>query len=66
MKPTSGQSDGRAMQCMEIRGGSQAIEEAVAMPGLDIWVSSQPHQGASSGGDVHYVPALRRGDDSHG
>jgi serine phosphatase RsbU (regulator of sigma subunit) len=40
---------------MEISGGSQAIEEAVSMPGLDLWVFSKPHQGSSSGGDVHYL-----------
>ena len=40
---------------MEIRGGSQAIEERVAMPGLDVWVFSRPHEEASTGGDVHYV-----------
>jgi phosphoserine phosphatase RsbU/P len=40
---------------MEISGGSQAIEETVSMPGLDLWVFSKPHQGSSAGGDVHYV-----------
>jgi serine phosphatase RsbU (regulator of sigma subunit) len=49
------QPDRRTMGCMEIRGGSQAIEERVAMPGLDLWVFSQPHEKAVSGGDVHYV-----------
>ncbi|MDR3636926.1 MAG: PP2C family protein-serine/threonine phosphatase [Isosphaeraceae bacterium] len=44
-----------AMQCMEIRGGSQAVEESVAVPGLDLWVSSHPHEGDSHGGDVHYI-----------
>ena len=44
-----------AMQCMEIRGGSQAVEEAVSVPGLDLWVWSRPHEGDAHGGDVHYV-----------
>jgi phosphoserine phosphatase RsbU/P len=44
-----------AMQCMEIRGGSQAIETATSTPGLDIWVYSRPYEGATHGGDVHYV-----------
>jgi serine phosphatase RsbU (regulator of sigma subunit) len=43
------------MGCMEIRGGSQAIEERVNMPGLDLWVFSRPHEEAVNGGDVHYV-----------
>jgi sigma-B regulation protein RsbU (phosphoserine phosphatase) len=44
-----------AMQCMEIRGGTQAVEEAVAVPGLDLWFLSRPHEGDAHGGDVHYV-----------
>ena len=43
------------MRCMEISGGSQAIEEAVSTPGLDLWVFSKPHQGSTAGGDVHYL-----------
>lgn len=44
-----------AMQCMEIRGGSQAVETTTSTPGLDIWVYSRPYEGAAHGGDVHYV-----------
>jgi serine phosphatase RsbU (regulator of sigma subunit) len=47
--------DGRAMQCMEIRGGIRAVEETVATPGLDAWVYSRPHEGADTGGDVYYL-----------
>ena len=47
--------DGRSMRCMEISGGSQAVEEAVTTPGLDAWVYSRPYAGAANGGDVHYV-----------
>ncbi len=50
-----GHPDGRTMHCMEIRGGSQAVEEAVATPGIDAWVFSRPFEDASGGGDVHYV-----------
>jgi sigma-B regulation protein RsbU (phosphoserine phosphatase) len=55
MKSTSEHVPGRTMQCMEIRGGSQAVEERVAMPGLDAWVYSHPHEDAVSGGDLHYL-----------
>jgi serine phosphatase RsbU (regulator of sigma subunit) len=44
-----------AMQCMEIWGGSHAATARTSTPGLDVWVSSQPHEGAAQGGDVHYV-----------
>jgi phosphoserine phosphatase RsbU/P len=47
--------DGRKMQCMEIRGGIQAVEESVAMPGLNAWVYGRPHAGADSGGDIYYL-----------
>jgi len=43
------------MQCMEIWGGSHAADTSVATPGLDLWVYSQPYEGADDGGDVHYV-----------
>ncbi|MCA1686587.1 MAG: hypothetical protein LC745_11560, partial [Planctomycetia bacterium] len=55
MGPTLDHPDGRSMHCMEIRGGSQAVEEAVTTPGIDAWVFSHPHEGADSGGDVHYL-----------
>ena len=45
----------RSMRCMEIRGGSFAVEEALAAPGLDEWVYSQPYESAPGGGDVHYL-----------
>lgn len=43
------------MQCMEIRGGSTVVEEAFSTPGLDAWVCSLPFEGATRGGDLHYV-----------
>lgn len=45
----------QVLQCMEIWGGNQATDRAVATPGLDLWVYSRPHEGAEGGGDVHYV-----------
>jgi sigma-B regulation protein RsbU (phosphoserine phosphatase) len=55
MAPRPHASDAQPMHCMEIRGGSQAVEETVATPGLEAWLYSQPHEGDPSGGDVHYV-----------
>jgi serine phosphatase RsbU (regulator of sigma subunit) len=43
------------MRCMEIRGGSSAVEETLNTPGLDVWVYSRPYAGAESGGDTYYV-----------
>lgn len=50
--------DGRresALKCMEIRGGSRAVDEAFDTPGLDAWLHSRPFEGAARGGDLHYV-----------
>ncbi|HEX8201350.1 MAG TPA: PP2C family protein-serine/threonine phosphatase [Isosphaeraceae bacterium] len=46
---------GHRMQCMEIWGGSNAVDRDVSTPGLDGWVYSRPYEGAAGGGDVHYV-----------
>ena len=40
---------------MEIRGGSRAVEEAFQTPGLNVWIYSQPFEGAVQGGDLHFV-----------
>ncbi len=45
----------QALQCMEIWGGNRAVERAVSTPGLDLWVSSRPHEGDEGGGDVYYT-----------
>lgn len=43
------------MQCMEVWGGNQAVDNGVVMAGLDAWVFSRPFGGADGGGDVYYV-----------
>ncbi len=43
------------MRCMEIRGGSRAVEDAFDTPGLDGFLYSRPYEGAERGGDLHYV-----------
>src|SRR5690348_11222839 len=48
-------ADRHTMQCMEIWGGSGAVETSVRTPGLDTWVYSRPFEGAAEGGDVYYV-----------
>jgi serine phosphatase RsbU (regulator of sigma subunit) len=44
-----------SLACMEIWGGTQAVDTSVSTPGLDLWVHSRPHEDADDGGDVHYV-----------
>jgi len=51
-KPEPGVSN---LSCMEIVGGIEANDQALDLPGLDVWMFSKPHQGAKQGGDVHYI-----------
>lgn len=53
-------TDAHTMQCMEVWGGNQAIDNGVVMPGLDAWVFASPH-GGSAGGDIHYVSSCATG-----
>ena len=57
MEPLDGNGtpETHTMHCMEIWGGFKAVREAIATPGLDIWVFSEPYQAEAHGGDVHYV-----------
>ena len=56
------------MQCMEVWGGNQFVNSAVALSGLDAWVYSSPHRvgaqesiSAVGGGDVHFVSSCASG-----
>ncbi len=49
------------LQCMEVWGGNQAVDNGVTMPGLDAWVIARPHMGDASGGDVHYLSSCATG-----
>jgi hypothetical protein len=58
----------QTMQCMEVRGGNEPVDAALAMPGVDAWVYSRPYHLASEpeadvsgGGDVHYVSSCATG-----
>lgn len=61
MTPPRDVPNRHAMQCLEIWDGSHATESTVTTPGLDIFVHSRPHQGATEGGDIHYVSLCGRG-----
>lgn len=62
MSDAAGQSASqRTMQCMEVWGGNQAVDNGVVMPGLDAWVYSRPYEGDVAGGDIHYVSSCATG-----
>lgn len=58
----TGQEEHRSLSCMEIWGGSQAFDNAIAVPGIASWVYSRPHGGGTPGGDVHYVSMCACGE----
>ena len=49
------------LACMQVRGGSGAVDEAFGIPGLDVWVFSRPFEGATAGGDVHFISTCATG-----
>ncbi len=53
--------DPERMQCMEVWGGNVRVERHFQMPGLDVWVSSQPEGHAAAGGDVYYLSSCASG-----
>jgi sigma-B regulation protein RsbU (phosphoserine phosphatase) len=55
------ESEPQVMQCMEVWGGNQPVDSAVAMAGLDAWVFSKPFGNADGGGDVYYVSSCATG-----
>lgn len=62
MKSSSQAAPGaERMQCMEVWGGNEAINQCVEMTGLNVWVNCQPYRGAKQGGDVYYLSACASG-----
>lgn len=49
------------MQCMEVWGGNHATWSHFTVPGLDLWVYSQPLAQSSQGGDVYYLSSCASG-----
>lgn len=49
------------MQCMEVWGGNREAIRAFEMPGLNVWLYSQPHLRADQGGDVYYISSCASG-----
>lgn len=49
------------MTCMEVWGGNRSTWSSFVVPGLDIWIYSQPFEGDEQGGDVYYVSSCASG-----
>jgi hypothetical protein len=51
----------QTMKCLEVWGGNEPVNSAVALSGLDAWVYSQPYSDATSGGDVYFASSCATG-----
>ncbi|MCH2201494.1 MAG: serine/threonine-protein phosphatase, partial [Fuerstiella sp.] len=49
------------MNCMEVWGGNHATWSQFVVPGLDLWVYSQPVGKDTCGGDVYYLSSCASG-----
>ncbi len=47
--------------CKEVWNGNGAIHNAISVPGIDVWASSDPFRGEARGGDIHYVSVCETG-----
>ena len=49
------------MQCMEVWGGNRSTWSQFSVPGLDLWVHSEPYRSNNAGGDVYYLSSCASG-----
>lgn len=49
------------VRCLEVWGGTEAVDRTLAVPGIDAWIFAEPYAGHPSGGDIHYVSSCFTG-----
>jgi len=49
------------MQCMEVWGGNRSTWSQFSVPGLDLWIHSEPYLSNNEGGDVYYLSSCASG-----
>src|SRR4051812_50157117 len=54
-------SHARRLQCLEVWGGNHPVDTSVQTPGLNAFVHSRPCNGATAGGDLHYLSSCAAG-----
>ncbi len=55
-------AESHQLQCLEIWGGAAAVDEAVSVHGLDLYVFSRPFRDGVTGGDVYLVSMCGAGN----
>ena len=53
-------SEPHQLQCMEVIGGNRLADDLIRVPGLEIWIRSQPSAN-SSGNDMHFISSCATG-----
>jgi serine phosphatase RsbU (regulator of sigma subunit) len=54
-------ADKTHLQCLQVWGGTEAVDQTLAMTGLDGYLYARPHRGAARGGDVYYISSCASG-----
>lgn len=49
------------LRCLEVWGGTAAVDTLLNLPGIDAWVFSLPYAGDAEGGDIHYISSCFTG-----
>lgn len=48
-------AEGEHLECMDIWGGTEAVDRVFSVSGLDVHIVSTPYRGEKNGGDIYYV-----------
>jgi hypothetical protein len=59
MNPSQPVSD--IIHYMKVWGGNRATWSQFSVPGLDLWVHSEPFRSSDGGGDVYYLSSCASG-----
>jgi serine phosphatase RsbU (regulator of sigma subunit) len=59
--PTKDEHKTEPLACLEVWGGNEPVDTALAVPGLQVWVYAVPFANAAAGGDVHFVSSCGTG-----
>lgn len=55
------EGDRHEIHCAEVHGGNLAVDQAVVLPDVDVWLYSRPQGEGEEGGDLVFVSVCERG-----
>ena len=59
--PADSTENAHGPHCTEVFSGNGSVHNAISVPGIDVWISSDPFKGEDRGGDIHYVSMCGEG-----